>query len=857
MTMKTRKKQENTMNLTRRKFIGQAATGSAFVMLAPFNSMIGADFQETANWPAGASDFRVHMIGHAHIDPVWLWPWPEGMAIAYSTFRSALDRMNETPDFTFTASSAQFYQWISDNDPLMLKEIRKRVDEGRWNIVGGWWIEPDVNIPSGEALVRQGLYGQLTFQRLLGHRAKVACNPDSFGHTGTLPQIIKGQGMENYVFMRPGIREKTLPADLFWWEGPDGSRVLTYRIPISYNDTGSVRKRINDTLGQFRDQPVKKFMAYYGAGDHGGGATKENIRSINELKTEKGAPAIFYSTTDRYFIEIREEKNIVLPVVKDDLQHHAVGCYTAEGEIKKGNRHSEAALVTAEKITAIGSMAWGAKYPKKEFTSAWQKVLFLQFHDSLAGTSVPEHSQHAREGYGFALDTAHQATYYAVQKLESMVPSEDPESQYLLAFNPNAWEVTGNIEYDFSWNIKNSSKVEDESGKSLFHQWIAGSTETGNRTRLVVKVNLPPLGYRQIRISKGETPAPADPVIVKDKLLENEFLLVTFSYSGTIAIFDKKNNREIFTGKGTGCRALIINDPTDTWSHDIKTFSDIIGEFGNASFKILENGPLRGAIRSITTYGNSSLTIDWLLTSGSGMLEARVTLNWNEHLKMLKFSFPVNVVSPVATYETPYGNIERKTSGDEDPGQRWIDVSGNNNGNICGFSLVNDAKYGYSVHGSDLRLTVARSAVYAHHNPKVLDMKAEHIWMDQGIQTFNMILVPHKGDWKNNSTVRTAEELLAPPVAIYQGIHGGKLPKSNSFLSADAKNVMVSSVKLAEINDDLVLRCVETEGLSSDATIDLTVAGEKWQGKFRPYEIKTLRLNRKSGQVKEVNLLEE
>ena len=184
------------------------------------------------------------------------------------------------------------------------------MDEGRWNIVGGWWIEPDVNIPSGEALVRQGLYGQLTFQRLLGHRAKVACNPDSFGHTGTLPQIIRGQGMENYIFMRPGIREKTLPADLFWWEGPDGSRVLTYRIPISYNDTGSVRKRINDTLAQFRDQPVKKFMAYYGAGDHGGGATKENIRSINELKTEKGAPAIFYSTTDRYFKEIREEKNI-------------------------------------------------------------------------------------------------------------------------------------------------------------------------------------------------------------------------------------------------------------------------------------------------------------------------------------------------------------------------------------------------------------------------------------------------------------------------------------------------------------------------------------------------------------------
>jgi alpha-mannosidase len=273
--------------------------------------------------------------------------------------------MNETPDFCFTASSAQFYQWVAENDPPMLAEIRKRVEEGRWNVVGGWWVEPDVNIPSGESMVRQGLYGQLTLERLLGHRATVAFNPDSFGHADTLPQILKLQGMENYIFMRPAPKEKSLPADLFWWEGVDGTRVLTYRIPISYNDTGSVRNRIKQVLDQFKDQPLKSVMAYYGAGDHGGGATKENIRSINELKGEKDAPVILYSTPDRYFKEIRSMKNVNLPVVKDDLQHHAVGCYTAESEIKKGNRQSEAALVTAEKITAIGLAVWGGFILKK------------------------------------------------------------------------------------------------------------------------------------------------------------------------------------------------------------------------------------------------------------------------------------------------------------------------------------------------------------------------------------------------------------------------------------------------------------------------------------------------------------
>ena len=187
-----------------------ATVGIAFV---PVLGGFKMEEQQAGKWPADAGKYRFHLIGQAHIDPVWLWPWQEGISVVHSTFSSALDRMNETPDFEFTASSAQFYEWVAENDPEMLEEIRKRVAEGRWNIVGGWWVEPDMNIPGGEAMVRQGLYGQLTFRSFSGRRATVAFNPDSFGHTGTLPQIIKLQGMENYVFMRPGPKEKTIPAD--------------------------------------------------------------------------------------------------------------------------------------------------------------------------------------------------------------------------------------------------------------------------------------------------------------------------------------------------------------------------------------------------------------------------------------------------------------------------------------------------------------------------------------------------------------------------------------------------------------------------------------------------------------------
>ncbi len=815
------------------------------------------DVPQVVEWPADASKFKFQMIGHGHIDPVWLWPWSEGVSVVHSTFRSALDRMNETPDFTFTGSSAQFYQWVADNDPGMLAEIRKRVKEGRWNVVGGWWVEPDMNMPSGEAMVRQGLYGQLTLQRLLGHRATVAFNPDSFGHTGTLPQIIKLQGMDNYIFMRPGIREKTIPSDLFWWEGPDGTRVLTYRIQFSYNDGGSVKNRVKSIMTQYKDQPMKSFLAFYGVGDHGGGATKENIRSIDELKVEKGAPAVLYSTTDNYFKEVRNDKTLNLPVIKDDLQHHAVGCYTAESEIKKGNRQSEAALVIAEKITAIGSSAWGANYPKKELTSAWQRVLFLQFHDSLPGTSLFEHSQTAREGYGYALDIAHQATYMAAQKLEFQIPTEDPASQYLVVFNTHAWEVSGNIEYDFNWNTRNPSRVEDEKGNSLLHQWVSGSTQTGSRMKLVVNTSIPPMGYRQIRLMNGEPLQPKDVVKTEDNTLENGFIKVKITNNGTISILNKESGKELFTGGTTGCKAIIIDDPSDTWSHDIKTFDNEIGAFGNAKIIVLENGPLRATVRVITTYHDSTLTIDWTLYSGSQNLEAKVTLDWHEHLKMLKFSFPVDVESPSATYETPYGHIVRLTNGWEDPGQRWIDVSGVNNGNTSGLSVVNDAKYGYNVLENDMRISVARSAVFAHHDPKVLDMKAEHLWMDQGIQTFRMLLVPHKNTWKESNIARIAEEFIALPVAIYQGIHGGSMPKTGSFLSVDAPNVVVSSIKQSEIDEDIIVRCVETSGFQTTATFDLLFAKRKWTGNFKPCEIKTLRVNKSKGTIKEVNLLEE
>ena len=853
--------------ITRRNFLRQTVTGTVTVALTPLTSLV-AKANPLPEWPRDASSYKFYMIGHGHIDPVWLWPWHEGISIVHSTFRSALDRMNETPDLVFTSSSAQFYQWVADNDPQMLDEIKRRIAEGRWNVVGGWWVEPDVNIPSGEAMVRQGLYGQLTMQRLLGVRAKVAFNPDSFGHAGTLPQIFSLQGMNNYVFMRPGPHEKTIPADLFWWESPDGSRVLTYRIQESYNETRSINRRVEQILEKRTAQPMQSFMAFYGVGDHGGGPTKVTIQSIEDLKKEKGAPTVLYSTIDKYFNDMRDDKKLNLPVVKDELQFHAVGCFTADVEIKKNNRLAEFALVTAEKIAGLGSAYWGAHFPKEQFTDAWKQVLFLQFHDSMAGTSVYDHSQHAREGHNYAINIAHNAMAMAIQKLEWQIPSDDPDSEYVVVFNPHAWEVRTNVEYDL--NNKPNPLITNERGEILPAQIVQAQSVTGRR-RFLFNTAIPAMGYRQIRIRRGEN-IPESKVSAADNRMENEFYRITFSPDGQIGIFDKETGREVFKNGATGCKGVIIDDPSDTWSHEVRDFTKSIpgaynyttkgeiGAFGHAKMKVIETGPLRAAIRVQNAYGDSDMTIDWLLTAGSRNIEARVTLNWHEKLKMLKFSFPVDVEASQATYEIPYGFIIREADGKEEPGQRWIDVTGRQSGNTYGLTVFNDARYGYSINESDMRITVTRSAPYAHHGPGALanmDPDNKAYWQDQGIQTMRLMLTPHKGSWQDINAPHIAEEFIAPPVVVYQGIHGGKLSKSGSYLSVDAPNVILSALKYSETGNSGIIRLVETMGKDTAVTLRFPSVDFQWRGNIKAFEIKTLRIAPQSGNISEVNLLEE
>ncbi|MBO9606640.1 MAG: alpha-mannosidase [Paenibacillaceae bacterium] len=806
---------------------------------------------------------KLHMIGNAHLDPVWLWQWQEGFQEVKATFRSALDRMNEFDDFLFTSSSAVYYEWVENNDPAMFEEIRRRIREGRWEIVGGWWIQPDCNIPSGESFVRQGLYAQRYFKEKFGVTAKVGYNVDSFGHFGMMPQILKKSGMDYYVMMRPMPNEKGLPGRLFHWESDDGSQVLAFRILFEYCTWGKeLDKHVARCAGELRE-PVSELMCFYGVGNHGGGPTKENIASIRRMNEDPNLPELVFSTPNRFFADVADN-GVSYPVVHDDLQHHASGCYAVHSEVKKINRKAENLLIAAEKFSAIAERATNQPYPQ-DFITAWKGVLFNQFHDILAGTSIEPAYEDARNLYGEALAIADRNLNYAIQSLSWNIGIEEEEGMKpIVVFNPHSWAYQANIELEMGGSVKDGTILVDEAGRQIAFQTVQSLATAGGRYRLSFVAELPAMGYRvyKLRTTAGEARIQIAPVKANDYALENgRFRLEFDPQTGFISsLHDKKLAFEVFRPENGGAaRPVVIEDRSDTWSHNVFHFNKAIGDFRATSVKRVEHGPVKSVVRVTSAYGSSKLVQDFTMYRELDYIDVKVTVDWREQFKMLKLVFPMNFVFTRQTYEIPYGFKEREHNGEEEPGQAWIDYGGiaRDKGVTYGCSIANDAKYSYSIANKELAITVLRSAIYAHHDPTVPEENGHYSFIDQGIQTFHYRIMPHDGNWEEAGTVKRTQELIQRPVSVIETYHKGELPQTDSFLSVDKDNIIVGAMKNSEDGDDLIVRLYETAKTATEATIALPKWGRTIKAKFGPCEIKTFRVPKDpEAPVVEVNLIE-
>ncbi len=820
-----------------------------------------------ANDETAAKNITVHMIGQGHIDPVWLWRIDEGRKEVLDTCRSALDRMDETPEFMFTRSSAASYLWVEEDDPEMFARIGERIAEGRWEIVNGWWEQPDCNIPGGESYVRHALYAKEYFLEKFGVEPTVGYNVDTFGHHGNLPQILAKSGFDSYLFFRPSEEEfreyesetKELP-QVFWWEAPDGSRVLACRPPYHYYGFGADFREMIDRIKIAKDMTVDGLtdaLCFYGVGNHGGGPTKENIKGIQEYNKQAGDSTAEFSTCHAFFAKVRED-DPGYPVLRDDLQIHAPGCYSVVSAVKKYNRRCEQSLMAAERWSALAHTLYEAPYPTIELRDSWRDVLFNQFHDILAGTSLADAYEDVYVMYEKALEAADTAETQALRVIARNVDTRNKELKQgvsVIVFNPNPWDRRDVVTVEVPRaGVPRMVLVTDEEGNELQGQLLE-TEDRGDSTfaKVLLLADVPALGYKLYRIRLDEMRDNYDSKFTQPSLcfgpdnLSNDLISLRIDpVTGAIASLKLADGPELLGEHGV--MFGVMHDPSDTWGHNVDQYRDEIGRFyANGQVRLVEQGPVRATIEIRGTYENSSIVQRVSVYPGIARVDVDCDIDFREPHRMLKLCVPTSVSDGTATYEIPYAYIERASNGDEDPGQKWIDMTGSVEGGagsagVGGVAVVNDGRFGFDAQDGEIRTSVLRTSIYAFHARRQVDAKEGYHYADLGVSSFQYSLVPHAGDWRTALVPRVGEECNTRMTAFVEPHHAGSLPSSGSALvKIGPENVVGTIVKKAQADGRLIVRMYEAHGAeNTTATIELPEHGISAEVPIGHHELKTL-----------------
>jgi alpha-mannosidase len=822
--------------------------------------------------------FTIRAVGNSHIDMAWLWPWTETVEVVRNTFRSVLDLMREYPDFKFTMSSARTFEWMQEKYPDLFKEIQQRVKEGRWEIIGGMWVEPDLNMPDGESLVRQILVGKRYFQRNFGVDVKIGWNPDSFGYNYQLPQIYKKSGMDYFVTQKLLWAHEftTFPYKLFWWQAPDGSRLLTY-FPRDY--AGGIDA---DQLGRdlsvwmpsiygpkLTDSP--EMMHLYGVGDHGGGPTRVMLDHADQIRAPDTVfPKLQFSFASEFFSDLEKKlPSMRVPTWDGELYfaYHR-GVFTTQAETKRRIRRAEELVLNAEKFSSLASL-YGRAYRQDGMEDAWKNLLFDHFHDIMPGSGIAVNYLDAKRNLENVDRFANDVGMGSLREIAAHVNTHG-EGVPIMIFNSLSWPRTEVTEVEAQLPAPAKQvEVIDSNGKPAESQLLSLDPET-HRARLLLLSSTPSLGYKTY-FARAAASAPAVHSMLKASVdaLENEFIRVKIDpQSGCLtSLFDKRSGTEALapaetdTGgpKNTTCGNLLqtfVDKPEkwDAWNIDAD-FEKQHWDLDKADeVKLVESGPLRAVIQVKNHFQNSTFVRDIILYAGAARVDVKMQAEWHEKHILLKVAFPVSAHSDKAAYEIPFGSVERPTTRNtpaeqaqfEVPAYRWADISDAKHG----FSLLNDCKYGYDAKGNVLRLSLLRS-------PEWPDPHA-----DEGHHEFTYALYPHGGGWKDALTIRRGYELNYKLISMPVGKHEGALAPEHSFVQAQSENIIVTALKKAEDEDALVLRFYEWAGKVGEVQLQIppgaqsateTDLMEKTIGSLpiqndgvtvhtKPYEIKTIKV---------------
>jgi alpha-mannosidase len=774
-----------------------------------------------------ARRFTLFFDSNAHIDAAWLWREVETVEVCKNTFGSVINMMEARPDFTYTQSAAAYYDWMERLYPDLFKKIQQRVKDGRWEVVGGMWVEPDCNLPSGESWARHLLYAKRYFRQKLGVDVKIGWNPDSFGYNWNMPQFYRNAGIDAFITQKIGWNDTNVfPYRVFWWEAPDGSRILSY-FPFDYVNEITDPYRLIDWMRQFEaNTGFTTMLVLFGVGDHGGGPSLDMLKRIDRLATLDIFPTIAHGTAAAYLNWLKQQDLLSVPIWKDELylEYHQ-GTYTTQAAMKRQNRESEVLLTNAETFSTIATHV-GGRYHRAELEEAWRLVLFNQFHDILPGSGIRENYLDANEKYAEVRAIGNHHLTRAVQTIAAAINTSGvKKGSPVVVVNPLSWERTDVVRLPLPAEDQNEYAVFDLRGQEIPSQTIQQSRY--EREILFIASRVPSLGYQVFELRKQRPSQRSTNLSITPSTVENSLFRVAVNPStGWVqSIVDKRNGRELLAGPGNELQ-LLADYPKawDAWNIGL-TGVKYPSKFRKA--EIVERGPVRAVLRlyrdflkpgvkkeyPTEDFPSSFFTQDIILYAGVDRIDFKTDVDWWEEKTMLKVAFPVTVSDTVATYEIPFGTIQRSTqvrdswekAKVEVPAQRWADVSQND----YGVSLLNKSKYGYDIKGNTMRLSLLRS-------PKWPDPTA-----DRGKHSIEYALYPHAGSWREANTVQRGYEYNNPLVAVMADAHKGTLPSVHSFVQLGPSNLVLTTIKQAEDSNAWIVQWYESKGQTTEATLVL------------------------------------
>jgi len=811
------------------------------------------------------TSYVFHLLPNAHLDPVWLWDWREGLNEGIITTRTVLDLMDEFPALTFMRGEAALYRHIEEHDPATFRRVQRMIEVGRWDVVGGTWIQPDTNLPATETFLRHFELGQAYFRDRFGVAPRVAWAADSFGHSAGLPEILAAAGMEGYSFSRPAQNLVPLSKTAFWWESAGGARILSYRVPSCgwYGcERDEMPRRLDASLALARQSDLRNVGVYFGLGNHGGGPTRRQIRDVQAWAKAHPEVEVRFSTLHALFDAVRAEAKRkgegFLPVHQGELNFCLRGCYASQLGFKTLYRKAEALVKRAERVDTIVAARLGRK--PADLQPVWEAVLFNSFHDILPGSSIERAYDDQREWLGGAVHAARVAETAALNALAARLdtrvtlPKADQPGPVVLAvFNPHPHAYRGPVELEASldyrpvWSYKDRSdalpvEVRGPDRKPVAFQVIA--TEHTSmpslpwRKRVVLPVSLPPLGWSVFEMQWMEgarKPTARSAVRAGSHRIANGIYTVT-AKKGAAGVQVLRSGKPVFGG--AGLQAITVDDPWGSWGNmeelpEAMNLSEVRHAWTVTQVELVEPGPERAALRVRLEGGASRLDLTFALCRQRSAVDVSARLFWNERSARLKLVMPVGATA--AEYEVPGGTVRRGELG-EVPGGRWVRTRG------AALGFASNALYGFDLTRGDLRATLVRASRYANDVKTAPDAEHRLPATDVGEHRFRFVLTPG-----GRELPRLAAELEMPPVAITVAPHPGDLPRTASLAELAPESFRLLALKPGRNGREWFVQVQETAGRRGCP--DLRWLGCRVQlDAVEPYRIAAWRLRQRGKQ---------